>query len=129
MRQFHATVVELYSEEEGILTIHFDDQADHYLQLQAPEVDDPVEYEPGYGNVYVEVDDQYFSGFNCFSLAELKRDRFRIVLAREEELVRRIGEVVVTFDLDDKAFGELRRGLELAFRAFGSFRVALDSQG
>jgi hypothetical protein len=35
-------------------------------------------------------------------------------------------EVVVTFDLDDAAFGELRRALELAFRAFGNFRVVLD---
>jgi hypothetical protein len=47
MPQFHATAVEIYSEQEGILTIHFDDQADHYLQLQAPEVDDTVEYEAG----------------------------------------------------------------------------------
>jgi hypothetical protein len=29
----------------------------------------------------------------------------------------------VTLDLDDTAFGELRQGLELAFKAFGNFRV------
>ena len=124
MRQFHATAVEIFSEQEGIRTIHFDDRADHYLQLQAPEVDDPAEYEPGYGNVYVEVDDQLFSGFNCFARAELGRDRFHVVFDRDAELVRRVGEVVVTFDLDDAAFGELRRALERAFRAFGNFRVA-----
>ena len=35
----------------------FDDRADRYLQLQSPEADDPVEFEGGYGNVYVEIDD------------------------------------------------------------------------
>jgi hypothetical protein len=30
---------------------------------------------------------------------------------------------VVTFDLDDAAFGELRQGLERAFRVFPGFRA------
>jgi hypothetical protein len=120
MYEFHATAVEVFA-EDGVLTVHFDDQADHYLQLQAPETDDPVEFEPGYGNVYVEVGTQLHSGFNCFSLAELGRDRFRLVLARDEAMTR-IGEVVVTFELDDGAFGELQDGLVSAFRAFPGFR-------
>src|SRR5688572_16430587 len=120
MRAIQATAVEFFS-ENGILTVHFDDQAAHYLQLQAPEVDDPIEFEQGYGNVYVEVDDQFYSGFNCFSLAELTRTSFRIVLDRDKELVK-IGEVNVTFDVDDDAFDELRRGLLRVFRAFPNFR-------
>jgi hypothetical protein len=121
MSRFHATAVEVYS-EEGVLSIHFDDQGEHYLQLQAPEVDDPVEFEEGFGNVYVEVDDQLYSGYNCFSQAELTRSSFRIAFARDEAMTR-IGGVEVTFDLDDAAFGELRRGVAVAFRAFPNFRV------
>jgi hypothetical protein len=125
MTRFHATAVEVSSEFE-IVVIHFDDGAEHYLQLQAPEVDDPVEYEAGYGNVYVEVDSQLHSGYNCFSLAELGRGRFRLVLARDAGMLA-IGEVEVGFDLDDAAFAELRRGPTLAFRAFPGFRVAADA--
>jgi hypothetical protein len=125
MTEFHAAMVEVFSEQEGVVTIHFDDQASHYLQLQVPEVDDPVEYEKGYGNVYVEIDDQLYSGFNCFSLAELKRRSFRLVLDRDKELLK-IGEVRVTFEIDDAAFEQLRRALVLAFRAFGNFHVSAD---
>ncbi|QEL20125.1 hypothetical protein [Limnoglobus roseus] len=126
MIQFHATAVEVFSEEEGIVTVHFDDQGDHYLQLQYPEVDDPIEFEHGYGNVYVEVDDQINSGFNCFSRAELTRGGFRLVLARDPAL-ERLGEVVATFDLDGTAFEELRAALRQAFRAFDRFTVSLDA--
>ena len=123
MYEFHATAVEVYT-EDGVLTVHFDDRADRYLQLQVPEADDPVEFEPGHGNVYVEIGDHINSGFNCFSAAELSRDRFRMVLARDAAMTR-FGEVVATFELDDEAFGELRRGMEQAFRAYPGFRVVV----
>jgi len=121
VREIHATAVEVYTEFD-VLIVHFDDGGDHYLQLRAPE-DEESEEEAGFGNVDVEVDDQAFSGHNCFSLAELGRSRFRLVLARDEAMTR-IGEVVVTFSLDDGAFDLLRRGLERAFRAFPGFRIA-----
>ena len=121
MREIHATAVEVFS-ENGVLTVHFDDQSAHYLQLQAPEVDDPVEFEKGFGNVYVEVDDQFYSGFNCFSLAELTRTSFRIVFDRDKEMVK-IGEVKATFDVDDDAFEKLRQGLVQVFRAYPNFQV------
>jgi hypothetical protein len=35
------------------------------------------------------------------------------------------GEVVVTFDLDDEAFADLRRGLERVFRDFPGFRIEM----
>jgi hypothetical protein len=38
-----------------------------------------------------------------------------------------IGEVIVTFDLDETAFDKLRRGLTLAFRAFSNFWAMLDA--
>ena len=120
MLTFHATAVEVFS-EDSILTIHFDDQADRYLQLQAPMADDPVEFEPGYGNVYVEVNDQLHSGFNCFSAAELARDRFRITFARDPAM-EKLGGVEVTFAVDDAAFAELRQALTVAFRAYPGYR-------
>lgn len=124
MLQFHATAVEAYLGEFDIFVVHFDDQAEQYLQLRAPEQpDDPREIEPGYGCVEVEVNSQLYCGYNCFSAAELGRDRFRLVLARDATLVDRFGEVVATFDLDDAAFAELRQGLERAFRDFPGFRV------
>jgi len=131
MLQFHATAVEVFTEEEGVLTIHFDDEAEHYLQIQAPETDDPPEddpeeFEEGYGSVYVEVDDQINSGYNCFSRAELTRNRFRIFFAREPRLTER-GGVEATFEVDDDAFAELQRALTHAFRHFDGFHMAADA--
>lgn len=124
MLEFRATAVEAYLGEFDIFVVHFDDQAEQYLQLRVPEVpDDPREVEPGYGCVEVEINSQLHSGYNCFSAAELGRDRFRLVLARDAELVRRFGEVLVTFEQDDAAFAELRQGLGRAFRDFPAFRV------
>lgn len=123
--QFHATAVEAYLGEFDIHTVHFDDGADQYLQLRVPEApEDPREVKPGYGLVEVEVNDQFYCGVNCFSAAELGRDRFRLALARDERLVRQFGgEVVVTFEMDDEAHAQLRAGLERAFRDFPGFRV------
>ena len=124
MLEFHATAVETYVGEFNILIVHFDDEGGRYLQFQVPEeLDDPRDFEPGYGSVGVEINDQLFSGSNCFSAAELERGRFRLVLARKAKLTERFGEVIVTFDLDDVAFAELRRGLERAFRDFPGFRA------
>lgn len=122
MHEIHAAAVEVYT-EEGVRVVHFDDRADRYLQLQSPEADDPVEFEAGYGNVHVEIDDQLNSGFNCFAAAELYRDRFRLVLARDPAMIS-FGETVVRFDLADAEFAELRAGLVVVFRAFPGFRVA-----
>lgn len=122
--EFHAAVVEAYLGEFDIHTVHFDDGQDRYLQLRAPETpDDPREVEPGYGLVEVEINDQFYSGVNCFSAAELRRDRFRLTLARDAGLVGQFGRVVVTFDLDDDAFDDLRRGLGRVFRDFPAFCV------
>src|SRR5918998_277272 len=82
--------------------VHFGDGHGRYLQLRVPEEPhDPRDVEPGYGLVEVEINDQLYSGVNCFSAAELGRNRFRLMLARDPELIRQFGKVVVTFDLDD----------------------------
>lgn len=122
MFQFHATTVEAYLGEFAIFTVHFDDGQDRYLQLRAPEqLEDPREFEPGYGSVEVEVNDQFYSGYNCFSTAELARDRFHLIFARDDSLVRQFGEVLVTFELDDADFADLRSGLAHVFRDFTGF--------
>jgi hypothetical protein len=124
--EFHAAVVDSYLGEFDLFVVHFDDGGGQYLQLRVPEApDDPREVEPGYGCVEVEINDQLYGGYNCFSAADLGRGRFRLGLARDDRLVRRFGgEVVITFDLGDAAFADLRRGLERAFRDFPGFRVA-----
>ncbi len=102
-----------------------DDGADQYPQLRTPEKpDDPREVEPGYGLVEVELNDQLYGGVNCFSAAELGRDRLRLALARDDHMAQQFGgEVVVTFELDDAAFAGLRSGLERVFRDFPGFQV------
>jgi hypothetical protein len=122
VRTFHAAVVE-QSIEYDTLTVHFDNEKDQYLQFQSPEKrEDALDWVDGYGAVDVIVDDQHNSGQNCFSEVELRRDRFRIVFARDPHMTR-LGGVDVTFDLDDAAFAELRAGLEFVFRDYPGFRV------
>ena len=122
MRTFHAAVVE-QSTEFDTLTVHFDDGNEQYLQFQSPEKrEDALDWEDGFGAVDVIVDDQHNSGLNCFSEVELRRDRFRIVFARDPHMTR-LGGVEVTFDLDDAAFAELRAGLTFVFRDYPGFRV------
>ncbi|WP_020474648.1 Imm10 family immunity protein [Zavarzinella formosa] len=121
MREFHATAVEVFT-DEGMLTVHFDDGADHYLQLQSPEAD-TEDFETGYGSVYVELDDQSNAGVNCFSAADLTRTSFRLTLARDAAMSNH-GIVVVTFEIDDDAYASLRLGLERLFRSFTGFSTA-----
>ena len=71
--------------------------------------------------MYVEVDDQLYSRYNCFSLAELTRASFRI-FDRDKEMIK-IGEVKATFDVDDEAFEKLRQGLVHVFRAYPNFHI------
>jgi hypothetical protein len=122
-RRFHAKAVEAYSDIDGVLTVHFDDTGGHYLQLQAP----AEGYEEEYGDlgmVYVEVDDQGTSAYDCFSFAELKRGSFRIVFSRTSKLAD-LGEVEVTFDLVDQPFRELRDALGMIFRLTESPSIRL----
>jgi hypothetical protein len=123
MYQFHAEVVETYSEFEGVLTVHFDEGGEHYLQLQAPTEGFEEEY-GGMGMVYVEVDDQGTSAYDCFPLAELRRHSLFMVFNKAGVMVG--GKVKVTFDLDDKGFEELREALGVVFRFFEDFKVLSD---
>jgi hypothetical protein len=120
MRRFHARIVEVYSEFEGILTVHFDNGAEQYLQLLGS-VDG---YEVEYPGVYVEIDDQHFGDHDCFSLAKLRRGSCRLVF-QGSAVLDAIGEIEVSFDPDDAAFAELRQGLERVFRSFASFHVGV----
>jgi hypothetical protein len=79
MLHFVASVVEIYTSEFDVFTVHFDNEREHYLQLQAiPGRDEDDES----ARVYVEVDDQGIADADCFSLAELHRDSFRLVLSQ-----------------------------------------------
>jgi len=118
MLAFFASVVEAYSSEFDVLTVHFDDDGEHYLQLQAiPERDTDADS----ARVYVEVDDQGIAGADCFSLAELRRGSFRLIFAHEPALVA-IGEVVVSFELKCEPFEELRAALTQILAGTSQYR-------
>src|SRR5579859_4115877 len=100
VNHFTASVVETYTSEFGVFTVHFDDEGEHYLQLQAiPE----REHDEESGRVYVEIDDQGLADADCFSLAELRQKSFRLVFFPESDLGD-IGELVVSFELGSDMF-------------------------
>jgi hypothetical protein len=116
--RFHASVVEVFVGDADQLTVHFDDEADHYLQLQViPERDDEES-----ARVYVEVDDQSHAGGDCFSLAELRRGSFRMVFAFEPRLLA-FGEAEITFQLDDEVFGRLNEAMAEIFTGVTEYRA------
>lgn len=121
MLHFVASVVEIYTSEFDVFTVHFDDEREHYLQLQAlPERDENDES----ARVYVEVDDPGSADADCFSLAELDRDSFRLVLSQVGALGH-IGELVVSFELSSEIFETLRSGLAKIFDGMPEYRVIL----
>jgi hypothetical protein len=122
MLQFHAETVECFSEFEEVLTVHFDNQAGHYLALQgwAKGFEEDAE---GIGMIHVEVDDQINSGYDCFTSAELRRGSFRMTFDDQLERWARLGEVEVTFDLGPAEHEQLRDALGCLFRKFAAYRV------
>jgi hypothetical protein len=111
--------VEVYTSEFDVFTIHFDDEGEHYLQLQALFERDEDES----ARVYVEVDDQGLADADCFSLAELRRDSFRLVLSRTAALGY-IGELVVSFELSPEVFEQLRSAMARVFDGVEEYRFS-----
>jgi len=126
VHRFHATVVEVFGTRGNTdepLTVHFDDEGSRYLQLQ--EIPDRY-HDPESARVYVEVDDQGRAGGDCFAAAELARNSFRIALLGEPTLDA-IGELRVTFDLDDTLFQVLKSGLKSVFDGVEEYRCLADT--
>jgi hypothetical protein len=125
MLRFHASVVEVFGTLRGNydplepLTVHFDDEDELYIQLQ--EIPDRWT-DPRSARVYVEVNDQGAAGGDCFDLAELGRDQFRIKFTGDRTLAA-YGEVVATFELDDESYETLQKALEDIFAGMEEFRV------
>jgi hypothetical protein len=122
MLRFHALAVECFSEFEEVLTVHFDDEAEHYLALQVW-VEDCEENAAGLGMVHVEVDDQINSGYDCFRTAELRRGSFHMTFDSGEPSLAELEGVEVTFDLADEEFEQLRAALGRVFRDFKGYRL------
>src|SRR5262245_49018965 len=122
MLRFSASAIECFSEFEEVLTVHFDNQADHYLTLQVW-TEKFEENAQGMGMVHVEVDDQLNSGYDCFTSAELRRDSFRMTFTDREERLARLKELEVTFDMGTEKYERLRWELARVFRRFKGYRV------
>jgi hypothetical protein len=122
MLRFHASAVECFSEFEEALTVHFDNEEDHYLALTAW-TEGFEQNAVGMGMVHVEIDDQGISGYDCFAAAELRRHSFRIIFDNSAERLAWFGEVEVTFDLDAQRYEEVRSSLHRVFRHFRGYEV------
>ena len=140
--RFHAVSVGISdpgSEEYPSRTVQFDaEHQEHFLYLEEiPE----SHSELASARVYAELDALGTIGGDRFESAELGRSHFRIVLTeaalaelrrRQEELSELFTrvpdsqlyrEVMVTFELDDRRYGELRRALQAIFQGVGAFRI------
>lgn len=128
MLRFHALCVECFSEFEEVLTIHFDDQAEHYMALQVWN-EGFEDNAAGIGMVHVEVDSQLNSVYDCFTAAELRRTSFYMCFDHSEQHLAQFGEVEVTFTLAAEKFEQLHATLSQVFREFRAYRVVVDERG
>jgi hypothetical protein len=113
--RFHATSVECFSQFAEVLTVSFDNRADHYLALQVW-TEGFEENADGIGMIHVEVDDQSNSGYDCFTEVELRRNAFHICFDGQVRELAQLRAVEVTFALGADEFKELGTALRRIFR-------------
>ena len=114
--KFTSTSTEVYEDEEiGVITIHFDDQKDLYLQFQGASIGFEEDYYDG-GFVYMEVIDQAFSGNDCFEKVELFRDKILVHDITDDRIREKAESIEVSFDINDAEFENLKEKMLLAFR-------------
>jgi hypothetical protein len=126
--RFHALTVECFSEFPEVLTVHFDDNGEHYLTLQVW-VEGHEDNATGFGMVHVEVDDSINSGYDCIQTAELRRASFHMTFDSREPQLAKLGSVEVTFALSPEAFEQLQTALGRVFRLFEAYRVVTVNPG
>jgi hypothetical protein len=83
---------------------------------------DPDEDEPGIAGVYVEIPPQRHAAYGGISSAVLARRSFEIRFTSEGAAeMGGYSAVIARFDVDDKAFAEIREGLRFVFRGCSVF--------
>ena len=109
---FKASSVETYKEYNVVLITHFDNECDHYLQIQGNE---GYKEDISIGYTYVEIDDQGISSYDNFSVVELDRNHIKIEFL-ESKKMGDISSVYVTFDVNDEEYKVLVAYLTKSFR-------------
>lgn len=114
--QFQATAVEAYEDEGlGVITVCFDNGAEDYVQFQgASEGFEDDYYDNGF--VYLEIRDQFYSGYDCFSSVVITRNSLLIQGINDKRMLEIAGEVNVRFEIDDNRFHGVVDSLRKAFR-------------
>ena len=113
---FQASIVEANEDEElGVITVHFDSGDDHYMQFQGASIGFEDEYYDN-GYVYAEIDDQIWSGYDCFTNVRLTRGKIELLGISDERMCKRAEQVEVMFAIDCAKFDRLTSLLQKMFR-------------
>jgi hypothetical protein len=114
--QFRATAVEAWEDKElGVITIHFDSGADQYAQFQGASEGFEDDYYD-LGLIYLEINSQLYSGYDCFSSVTVAKDRLSILGISDNRMLEIASEVVVFFDIEGNQLKDVVSLLHKVFR-------------
>ena len=114
--KFRATVTEAYEDEDiGVITVHFDDEVETYLQFQGASKGFEDDYYDG-GFVYLEIIDQAYGAHDCFEKVDLYKDKIIVTNINVERVKAKAENIEVQFQASEEVFNSLKEKLELTFR-------------
>ncbi len=114
--KFHATSAETFEDlDSGVITIHFDSGEDAYVQFQGALPGFEEDYYDG-GYVYMEVNGQALSGYDCFEKVVVRRKGALIHGITNERIQEVATAIEVTFDVDDATHAAIENALRKSFR-------------
>lgn len=115
---FHATCVAAVDDEVGWVVGFADRETDpqHYLQFQRAHTNDSQDRALGLDSYYVEVNDQSNSCYGGVEKVFLHADAIVLELSREGSRLLQLDKtVLITFEVNDQALKQLRKGLAAVF--------------
>ena len=125
---FHATCVAIVKDDIGIV-VGFADQefgTERYLQFQRSHTSDAQDRELGQDTYYVERDDQSNGCYGGIETIDLRQNSLSIKLDRHGCEHLNVGQfVLITFELENMEFEELRSALSAVFS--GSTTILAES--
>lgn len=93
--KFKASITEAFENEDiGVITVHFDDEKETYLQFQGTSKG----YEDDYyddGFVYIEIIDQANGAYDCFEIVELHRNKIIVRNITDEKVKRKVENIEI----------------------------------
>ena len=114
--KFYATSVSAIEDDEiGVITVHFDDEVDLYLQFQGASLGYEEDYYDG-GYVYMEIIGQAYGAYDCFSHVELSRDKIKVLKISEKRIKSQAEEIEVNFDITTETYEKVKKLLQKTFR-------------